>query len=66
MNKFVSVLAFGTLFNNIEKVQKLSDNKTVILHWITKDKENKSFTCLGNYKLHFQRKFKNAASDSTK
>ena len=31
-----------------------------------KDKENKSFTCLGNYKLHFQRKFRNAASDSTK
>ena len=34
------ILLFWSSFNNIEKVQKLSDNKTVILHWITKDKEN--------------------------
>lgn len=39
-NKNSVILLFWSSFNNIEKVQKLSDNKTVILHWITQDKEN--------------------------
>ena len=39
-NKNSMILLFWSSFNNIEKVQKLSDNKTVILHWITQDKEN--------------------------
>ena len=33
-------LLFWASFNNIEKIQKLSDNKTVILHWTSKDKFN--------------------------
>ena len=34
------ILLFWSSFNNIEKIQKLSDNKTVILHWTTMDKTN--------------------------
>ena len=33
-------LLFWSSINNIEKIQKMKDNKTVILHWTTKDKEN--------------------------
>ena len=32
------ILLFWASFNNLEKIQKLSDNKTVILYWTTKDK----------------------------
>ena len=39
-NKKNLVLIFWASFNNIEKIQKLKDNKTVILHWTTKDKAN--------------------------
>ena len=34
------ILLFWSSFNNIEKIQKLSDNKTIILHWTTNDKTN--------------------------
>ena len=34
------MLLFWASFNNIEKIQKLKDNKTVMLHWATKDKDN--------------------------
>lgn len=34
------ILLFWSSFNNIEKIQKLSDNKTVMLHFTTKDKNN--------------------------
>ena len=37
-NKNSLILLFWASFNNIEKIQKFSDNKTVILHWITQDK----------------------------
>ena len=33
-------LLFWSSINNIEKIQKVKDNKTVILHWTTKNKEN--------------------------
>ena len=33
-------LLFWSSLNNIEKIQKVKDNKTVILHWTTKDKDN--------------------------
>ena len=33
-------LLFWSSLNNIEKIQKVKDNKTVILHWTTQDKEN--------------------------
>ena len=33
-------LLFWSSINNIEKIQKVKDNKTVILHWTTKDKES--------------------------
>ena len=39
-NKNNLVLLFWASFNNIEKIQKLKDNKTVMLHWATKDKDN--------------------------
>ena len=31
-------LLFWSSINNIEKIQKVKDNKTIILHWTTKDK----------------------------
>ena len=31
-------LLFWASINNIEKIQKVKDNKTIILHWTTKDK----------------------------
>ena len=34
------VLLFWSSINNIEKIQKVKDNKTLILHWTTKEKEN--------------------------
>ena len=33
-------LMFWSSINNIEKIQKLKDNKSIILHWNSKDKEN--------------------------
>ena len=39
-NKNNLVLIFWASFNNIEKIQKLKDNKTIMLHWTTKDKTN--------------------------
>lgn len=33
-------LLFWASINNIEKIQKVKDNKTIILHWTQKDKEN--------------------------
>ena len=33
-------LLFWSSINNIEKIQKMKDNKTVILHWTAKDKES--------------------------
>ena len=33
-------LMFWSSINNIEKIQKLKDNKSIILHWTSKDKEN--------------------------
>ena len=33
-------LLFWSSFNNIDKIQKLKDNKTVIIHWIQKSKDN--------------------------
>ena len=33
-------LLFWSSINNIEKIQKVKDNKTIILHWTQKDKEN--------------------------
>ena len=32
------ILLFWSSFNNVEKIQKLNDNKTILLHWTTKDK----------------------------
>ena len=34
------ILLFWSSINNIEKIQKVKDNKTLILHWTTKEKEN--------------------------
>ena len=34
------ILLFWSSINNIEKIQKVNDNKTLILHWTTKEKEN--------------------------
>ena len=34
------ILLFWSSLNNIEKIQKVNDNKTLILHWTTKEKEN--------------------------
>ena len=34
------ILLFWSSFNNLEKIQKMSDNKTVMLHWLTQDKDN--------------------------
>ena len=33
-------LLFWSSINNIEKIQKLKDNKSIIFHWTGKDKEN--------------------------
>ena len=33
-------LLFWSSINNIEKIQKVKDSKTLILHWTTKEKEN--------------------------
>ena len=41
------ILLFWASFNNLEKIQKLSDNKTVLLHWTTKDKNNNYSMNLG-------------------
>ena len=34
------ILLFWSSLNNIEKIQKVKDTKTLILHWTTKEKEN--------------------------
>ena len=34
------ILLFWSSLNNLEKIQKMSDNKTVMLHWLTQDKDN--------------------------
>ena len=41
------ILLFWASFNNLEKIQKLSDNKTVLLHWTTKDKNSNYSMNLG-------------------
>ena len=55
-NKNSLILLFWASFNNIEKIQKFSDNKTVILRWITQDKNTTQENKKEKYKFRKKEK----------